>query len=372
MNKIKVLQLGSSIGLYGAERWILALVNNIGACEIEVIVGSICDDYQSEPALCREAALLGFKTCVFTGINRLDLSVVSSLRKYIQESDISVLHTHGYKTDFLGLLATRGIECKLITTPHGWTNNPDYKLRIYEIIDRCILPFFDAVAPLSDELFRSLQHIPGLKRKLHLIPNGVDTEEIENEENISTEISAWKADGAFVIGYIGRLTSGKGLDILFDAVANHAKPHWRIAIVGEGEQESELKIRTQKLSINNTVEFFGFRPDRLSFLKGFDVFVLPSRSEGIPRCLMEAMVAGVPIVASDIPGCCYLVKDGETGLLFPVDDANSLADAIKKVERSATFRDKLSMAAKEFVYSQYSAAKMAKEYTKLYNILVYR
>lgn len=370
MGKIKVLQLGSSIGLYGAERWILALIKNMDCSKIDSLVGSISENIVEEPALCLEAKKLGFATYTFRSKSSFDLGVVSSLRRFIINNNIAILHTHGYKTDLIGLFATRGLKCKLISTPHGWTNSPDLKLRIYETIDRFIFPFFDAVVPLSDGLFRSLQGIPGLRRRLHFIQNGVDTEEIEAEKNISAELSAWKSEGLFVIGYIGRLTSGKGLDVLLDAVANHAEPHWRIAIVGEGEQEAELKTLVQSLKIDSFVSFFGFRSDRLSFLNGFDVFVLPSRSEGIPRCLMEAMVAGVPIVASDIPGCRYLVKDGETGLLFQVDNPMSLAIAIKKIEGTILLRDNLSKAAREFVISQYSAAKMAGEYTSLFTALL--
>ncbi|MBK8653195.1 MAG: glycosyltransferase [Haliscomenobacter sp.] len=68
--------------------------------------------------------------------------------------------------------------------------------------------------------------------------------------------------------------------------------------------------------------FLGFRDDRLNFLKGFDIFVLPSRSEGIPRCLMEAMAAQVTVIASDIPGCTDLIKHEQTGLLFEVDNVS--------------------------------------------------
>ena len=144
----------------------------------------------------------------------------------------------------------------------------------------------------------------------------MDTKEIESVKKIANEISDWKAEGAFLIGYIGRLTPGKGLEVLLNAFSSLAEPHCRIAIVGEGEQEAELKALTERLNINNSVKFFGFRHDRLAFLKGFDLFVLPSEAEGIPQCLMEAMAAGVPVVASDIPGCCYLVDDKKTGFIL--------------------------------------------------------
>ena len=79
-----------------------------------------------------------------------------------------------------------------------------------------------------------------------------------------------------------------------------------------GEQKAELQALARELGIENQVHFLGFRTDRLSLLKGFDVFVLPSTLEGIPRCLMEAMTAGIPIIASDIPGCNDLIKHEKT------------------------------------------------------------
>ncbi len=366
MPKIKVLQLGSPSGLYGAERWILALIKNLNPEKIESWVGAIKDEPGLQVLLCQEAKKFGFRTHILESYGKLNFSTVGILRKHIQQNDIDILHTHGYKTDLIGLCAVKGTKCKIVSTPHGWTKHPDFKLRCYEILDRLIFPFFDAVVPLSDGIYQPLQSIPGLKKRLHLISNGVDTQEIESAKKISNEISAWKEEGAFIIGYIGRLTPGKGLDVLLNAFASHAEPHWRIAIVGEGEQEAELKTLAERLNINNSVKFFGFRHDRISFLKGFDVFVLPSESEGIPRCLMEAMAAGVPVVASDIPGCCYLVDDKKTGLLFPVNNERALAEAIKKMTFNDSLREALSRRAQELIFSDFSALNMAQGYETLF------
>ncbi len=106
-----------------------------------------------------------------------------------------------------------------------------------------------------------------------------------------------------MVGYIGRLIPAKGLVALLDAFALLDLPSKKLAIVGEGPQREELEAYAAAKGLRECVSFFGFRSDRLAFLKGFDVFVLPSRSEGIPRCLMEAMAASVAVLASDIPGC---------------------------------------------------------------------
>jgi len=364
--KIKVLQLGSPSGMYGAERWIIALIKYLDTEKIESWVGSIKDAPALEVLVCQEARKLGFPSHILECYGKLNFSAVTVLRKFIKNNRINIVHTHGYKTDIIGCLATFGTSCKIVTTPHGWTQRPNFKLWFYELVDRLAFPFFDRVVPLSEALFSSLRRIPWLRSKLQLIRNGVDIGEIDNAKNISDEIVAMKREGAFVIGYIGRLTSGKGLDVLFNAIAKYGEPHWRVVIVGEGEQSEELESIVVELDIADRVKFYGYRPDRLSFLKGFDVFALPSRSEGIPRCLMEAMSAEVPVVATDIPGCRYLIDGVTTGLLFKVDNQIELADAIKKLSSDDDLRKTIQQAGKNFIHTHFSSARMAQEYEQLF------
>mgnify|MGYP001271746331 CR=1 FL=1 len=115
--------------------------------------------------------------------------------------------------------------------------------------------------------------------------------------------------------------------------------------------------------------FFGFRRDRLAFLKGFDAFVLPSRLEGIPRCLMEAMAAGAPVVASDIAGCRDLIHHGETGLLFPLEDDKRLAEEIVRVASNDVLRSALRDKGRSFILGNFSAESMARQYESLYDAL---
>jgi len=364
--KIKVLQLGSPLGLYGAERWILALIRHLDTINVESFVASIKDEPHLKVQLCIEAEKLGFPLKIIESYGKFNLLAVSHLRKFIIENEINILHTHHYKTDIIGLFATLATSCKIVSTPHGWTKRPDLKLWVYELFDRLIFSFFDAIAPLSENLCKSLSVIPTIKNKLHYIRNGVDINEIEDVKEIANEIESLKSEGYFVIGYIGRLIPGKGLDILLKAVAKYSEPHWIVVIIGEGELLSELKSMVQEFNISKQVIFLGFRPNRLAYLKGFDTFVLPSRSEGIPRCLMEAMVAGIPVVASDIPGCRDLVDGKTTGLLFRLDKPKQLAYSIKRISSDPILRESLCRNAREFILLHFSAARMANEYEKLY------
>ena len=364
---IKVLQLGSPTGLYGAERWILALIKHLDPQKVTSIVGVIKDDPNQDAPLCQEAEKLGIQTQFFEGHGRVNFSVIKHLKQFILQNAIDILHTHFYKTDIIGFLATRGTPCKIISTPHGWSKKMDFKLWCYETLDRMVFPFLDAVAPLSEDLYSPLTKMPGLKRKLHFIRNGVDLSEIIQSSSIDSDILKKKREGKFILGYIGQLIPRKGIDTLFNALQEVQDIDWELYLVGDGPQKEELEALANQLRIADKIHFVGFRQERLEFLRGFDVFVLPSRLEGIPRCLMESMAAGVPIIASNIPGCNDLIRNHETGLLFEADNSLILSGIIKEMATSQDLRAVLATNAKAHVNQHYSAARMAKEYESLFN-----
>ena len=368
--KIRVLQLGSPMGLYGAERWILALIKYLDPGKVESIVGVIKDDPKLDAPLCKEAKKLGFQAQTIEAVGRINYLAVKELKKIIVEQEIDILHTHGYKQDIIGLLARLGTKAKMVATPHGWSIKGGLILRTYEILDRCSFPFFNAVAPLSRGLYRSLKRIPGLKGKLHLILNGVDIAEIDNVSDIDQKISSLKTHGEFVIGYIGQLISRKGLDVLLKAVAQLDVIEWRLAIVGDGIERSALETLAIELKIEKKVFFFGYRKNRIQFLRGFDLFVLPSRLEGIPRCLMEAMAAEIPVISSNIDGSQELINNNINGLTFSVDDTSELANSIKKIAVDTILGRNIAKNGRITILENFSAKKMAKAYENLYNELL--
>lgn len=109
---------------------------------------------------------------------------------------------------------------------------------------------------------------------------------------------------------------------------------WKIALIGDGDQKQYLQKLASDLNIKEKISFFGFKNNRLEYLNGFDVFVLPSRLEGIPRCLMEALAAGKP-VTSDIPGSRELIQNGETGYSFIPEDAQDFNLKIKNIFKNS-------------------------------------
>ncbi|MBU3914711.1 glycosyltransferase, partial [bacterium] len=362
---LRVLHLGSPTELYGAERWILALVKHLDPETVKSWVGVIKAPEHDAP-LIKEALRLGISTIAFESPGKVSFSAIPQLRYFIRGKKIDIVHTHFYKTDVLGLIATRGLNCKIISTPHGWSQENDFKLRCYELLDRAIFPYMDAVVPLSEDLYKPLARIPFLREKLYFIQNGVDISEIDAVTEIAPEIIEWKKQGFFVAGYIGQLISRKNLETLLKAMSRLSNVKWKLAFIGEGKQRSAIEQLAASLEIKEHVRFFGFRKDRIPLLKGFDVFILPSLLEGVPRCLMEAMAARVPVIASDIPGCRDLIVPQESGLLFPPGDFQSLAECLRRLRDSTDLTQNIVKTARKLIERRFSAQRMAEEYTFLY------
>jgi len=369
LKRVRVLHLGSPTGLYGAERWILALVKHLSETRIESWVGVVKDAPGLEAPLCREAGRLGIGTHVFEAHGKLSLAAIGQIRGFIRQHRIQILHTHGYKTDIIGRLAAMGTSCRTVATPHGWSINAGSKLRIYEAIDRLCFRYVDAVAPLSTELFAGLRRLPGLRGKLHLIENGVDLSEVNAPSEVPEPLRAWRAAGCVSIGYVGQLIARKRVSTLIEAFHRLSLPNVRLCLIGEGPLRADLENLVSSLGESGRVTFLGYRDDRIALLKGLDLFVLPSELEGIPRCLMEAMSAAVPVIASDIPGCRELVEPGVTGLLFAPGDATALCRQMGTLLGDPALRERLAGKGRERVRDGYSAARMAEKYAELYERL---
>lgn len=364
--RTRVLQLGGPTGLYGAERWILALARYLPRCGFQPVVGTILDAPGQGAAICERAQQLGIEHVVFEAPGRLSLQAVTRIRAYIGRAGIDIIHTHGYKTDLIGLLATMGTPCRTVTTPHGWSTDADFKLRAYEWLDRASFPFFDAVVPLSDRLCRELSWLRRFGGNLYLIPNGLDLQDVADASATGAGVDLTRQDEDFVVGFVGRLIPLKAVDVLMHAFAALDRPGKRLWIVGDGPEREALQSLAARLAITPLVRFFGYREDRLVVMKRMDVLVLPSRSEGTPRCVLEAMAARVPVIASDAEGCRVLVREGMTGLLFHVDDPVGLATQLTRLTEDAGLRERLANAGHDCVKREFSAEAMASRYATLY------
>jgi glycosyltransferase involved in cell wall biosynthesis len=168
--------------------------------------------------------------------------------------------------------------------------------------------------------------------------------------------------------FLGRLDSQKGLDVALDAWTRVAtrRPTARLVLAGDGPARTALEARARELGIADRVRFLGTRPDPERLLQASQVFILPSRSEGMSNALLEAMATGVACVASQIGGNSDLLEHALTGLLTPPEEATTLAEALCTLLEDGSLRNRLGTAARAVAIERYGMDRVVGKYTDLY------
>ena len=149
---------------------------------------------------------------------------------------------------------------------------------------------------------------------------------------------------------VARLVPQKGIDVLIRALAQTvgAARDWTLTLVGDGPEREALEQQVQQAGLQEQVQFLGFRSDPQTFLLQAGVFVLPSRFEGMPNALLEAMAAGLAVVVTDAsPGPLEVVVNGVSGLVVPSDDPSALADALDRLAADPPLRERLGVVARD-------------------------
>jgi glycosyltransferase involved in cell wall biosynthesis len=155
---------------------------------------------------------------------------------------------------------------------------------------------------------------------------------------------------------VTRFERAKGVDVLLQAMALIAPQHpgCRCVIVGTGPLESELRALSEALDLSKSVIFVGYAPDVRPYLEAADIFVLPSRREGLPLAVLEAMACGLPCVVTDAGGNSEAVSHGRSGLVVKADSAAELADAITQLLRNKEERRRLGANARKRVEQEFN------------------
>lgn len=360
---VRVLQVIGSTGLYGAERWILALLHHLPPDRARAAIVNLTDRRGGVSPLVHEARARGLSAMDLDTGGRFNPAGAVRLARLARQQRCAILHSHGYKADVLAVLAARLAGLTVISTPHGWSRERDLRLALYESFGRLVLRFADHVCPLAPELYEGLLRSAVPARKLRLIPNAVDIDEVDGVAPVGE-----RRDGETIVGYVGQLIRRKNVGCLIEAIAQVARERSdvRLVIVGAGPLRGELEQMVARLALADHVRFLGYRADGVGLLKTFDLLALPSWEEGIPRCLMEAMAARVPVVASDIPGNRALVDDGNTGVLFRPDAPGELAATILALIESPERRKAMVERARARVCRDFSPQRLAADYAGLY------
>jgi glycosyltransferase involved in cell wall biosynthesis len=207
---------------------------------------------------------------------------------------------------------------------------------------------------------REIEQLVGLPRGSVLtIHNGVPDEE--------HGIAARPAPGP-LIGAIGRLEPQKGYDVLIRALGDVA--HATLVVVGGGSERAALEELAARLGVANRVIWVGWSDEPRSYLGAFDVFAFPSRFEGFPLAVLEALLARVAVVATDVGSTPEAILDGKTGLLVPAEDPAALARTIERLLADEPLRRRLGEQGRRLVLERFTAAHMTRAFESLYEELL--
>lgn len=280
------------------------------------------------------------------------------LRRALRRIDSGLVVSFGTAVNVITLKACRGLERRVIISER---NNPGRLIRLWENLWRHYYPLADVVTANTRSALSDMRGFVG-ERKLAFVPNPVQLPNGSGKGNGNGHHGnghpARKPVGTaapFVLT-VGRLVEDKAQDVLLDAFAQtgEAFKDWRLAIVGDGRLAGPLRAQAKALGICERVDWHGIVSDPYDFYRTAHVFALPSRVEGTPNALLEAMSCGLPVVVSDgAPGPLELIEDEVTGLIVPVNDPAKLAAALRRLATDDELRARLGTAARERV-SEYN------------------
>jgi glycosyltransferase involved in cell wall biosynthesis len=282
-----------------------------------------------------------------------------------------IVHANSSKAGAIGRIAAflAGVRHRVFTT-HGWAfaaaEGP--AARVYALVERSLRPITSTVICVSErEQHRGLEARACAAGRVLVIQNAVDPARFEPGSSRARHRRR-DLDPVELVS-VGRLAPPKDFATLLDALAELPRGSARLRIVGDGPERDALEERAHTLRLDAWVSFEGTLPDVAPALGEADVFVLSSRSEGMPMSVLEAMAAGLPVVATDVGGLRELV-DEQNGVLVPRDDARSLAEALTRLVVDGDLRRRLGAASRQRAVAGFALPAWRDRHRALYLQLV--
>ncbi len=325
---MRVLHVAKVTGIAGAENHLLALLPALRALGVDAEVVLLQEPGRPVAQLVRAFLAAGVPTFELAINMDLDPWLVGRLARLVRSRGAHAVHTHGVHADLYGRLCLQGLDgVLLLQTRHN--DDRFRRLWIMRLLNQWLARRCVRIVAISDAVREFVCAVEGIPpRKVERIYYGLDAAPApQNVADLRTELG-WA--GAPLIGFVGRLTGQKGVDVLLNAFAivHRALPTARLLLIGDGPQRAALAALAGRLQISAAVHFAGWREDARAQMAALNVLAIASRWEGFGLVTLEAMQAGVAVVASRVSALPEIVLDGETGLLVPAANAAKLAAAL--------------------------------------------
>ncbi|HUC39428.1 MAG TPA: glycosyltransferase [Gemmatimonadales bacterium] len=276
------------------------------------------------------------------------------------------VHTHGYRPDVIDAGVARQFGVPVLTTAHGFTGGP-LRNRVYEYLQRRAFRRFDAVVAVSRALTDQLARAGVPRSRIHTVPNVWRRNAPALGRATARRLLGLPLEG-FVVGWVGRLSSEKGADVLLDALPRLNNVPLTVSVVGNGVQQLALQMRAAELGVTDRVRWHGVVPEADRVFPAFDVCVLSSRTEGTPMVLFEAMAAGVPVVATDVGGVPDVVSH-EEAVVVRAEDSAALAAGITDVYEHTAAAARRAGAARARLEREFAVGPWLDRYESIYRLV---
>jgi glycosyltransferase involved in cell wall biosynthesis len=302
------------------------------------------------------------------------LTAFFPLRRLVTDKQIAVVHSQIGAAGLLARLALLGSDS--VATVYTEQNIPGGYHRLGRALNCLTLSLPDVLVVSSLNILDSWRHCRrSSKQETARIPNGID---IPPWPAPSDGRRRWRqlfraSDDELVIGTIGHCHERKGQGYLIEACRGLLTAlRARLVIVGDGPLRPWLQEMAKNLGISDRVTFTGMQADIPGLIASFDIFALPSIAEGMPIVLLEAMVRGLPSVATSVGANPDVIRDGESGLLVQPKAVHELREALETLAGSEALRERLGIAARQRIVGEFSVGRMCKEYEVLYEAVASR
>lgn len=368
--KIRVLETIRQGQIGGGESHLLDLVNNLDKTEFEPVVLSFTEG----PMIDRLQAM-GVPTTVIQTTRPFDLTNWKTIRTFIRQQRIDLVHAHGTRAASNVFWAAEKLALPLIYTVHGWSFHDDQPYLVRQIRaagERLLIRKASTTISVSASNQQTGKWLmPDFDSVV--INNGIDTRRFDPARSFPDIRAELGIDPtAVLIVFVARFTHQKQPLVLLNAFAQLAKdiPNVHLLMVGDGEQKSEALAMLNQLPCRNQITLVPFRQDVPAVLAAADIYILPSLWEGLSIALLEAMSMGKAIIASKTDGTIELLADGENGLLIDLDQLTSqLKMALERLVADPALRLALGQAARRTVTSGYDAVTMTRDVEYIYRQL---
>lgn len=340
---------------------VFLLMEGLAARGVENVL--FCRPGSVEEALAQERAIT---TVAVPMRNDWHLSAIGKLARGMTDVGAQLVHLHTGRANWLGGWAARKAGLPAITTRRmDRTVKPGLLTRlVYGRLTRRAV----AIAPAVAQILRA-GGVP--EGRIVTICSSVDVAALvpsRTRDNVRRSLGV--APGEVLLLGLARLSRRKGFDLLLDALAalnsDAALPPWRLVVAGDGEEREALIRQAEHLGLADNVVFLGQRDDVADLLGAADLFVLPSRAEGLGVSALQAMAAGRAVLGCAVGGLADAVQHEGTGLLVPPDDVPALSAALRRLLTDADLRSRLGAAGPARVAAHFSAQVMVDRYLSLY------